>query len=50
MCIFCTQTIISGKQDGGICAQLIQNNSFQAYNVEGTGEYGPADKCLEIKL
>jgi len=33
---------INQSNDGGICAQLIQNNSFQAYNVPGSSEFGPA--------
>ncbi len=32
---------INQSNDGGISAQLIQNNSFQAYNVPGAGEFGP---------
>lgn len=32
---------INQSNDGGISAQLIQNNSFQAYNVPGSNEYGP---------
>ncbi len=35
---------INHANDGGISAQLIQNNSFQAYNVPGSNEIGPADK------
>ncbi|HEX2934316.1 MAG TPA: alpha-L-arabinofuranosidase C-terminal domain-containing protein [Bacteroidales bacterium] len=35
---------INHGNDGGISAQLIQNNSFQAYNVPGAGEVGPAGK------
>ncbi|MDP4208151.1 MAG: alpha-L-arabinofuranosidase C-terminal domain-containing protein [Bacteroidota bacterium] len=30
--------------DGGISAQLIQNNSFQMYNVPGSAEVGPDNK------
>ncbi len=33
---------INQSNDGGICAQLIQNNSFQAFNVIAGSEYGPA--------
>lgn len=33
---------INQSNDGGISAQLIQNNSFQAYDVPGSAEYGPA--------
>lgn len=29
---------INQSLDGGICAQLIQNNSFQAYNVPGSND------------
>lgn len=32
---------INQSNDGGISAQLIQNNSFQAYNVPGSSEVGP---------
>lgn len=32
---------INQANDGGISAQLIQNNSFQMYNVPGSSEYGP---------
>lgn len=35
---------INFGNDGGISAQLIQNNSFQMYNVPGSQEVGPADK------
>lgn len=35
---------INFANDGGISAQLIQNNSFQMYNVTGSAETGPADK------
>lgn len=35
---------INFGNDGGISAQLIQNNSFQMYNVPGSNEVGPADK------
>lgn len=35
---------INFGNDGGISAQLIQNNSFQMYNVPGANEVGPADK------
>jgi alpha-L-arabinofuranosidase len=35
---------INQSNDGGISAQLIQNNSFQAYNVPGSSEFGPAGK------
>lgn len=35
---------INYGNDGGISAQLIQNNSFQMYNVPGSNEVGPADK------
>jgi hypothetical protein len=34
---------INYSNDGGISAQLIQNNSFQAYNVPGSNEIGPAN-------
>lgn len=37
---------INQSNDGGISAQLIQNNSFQAYNVPGAGEYGPANNRI----
>ena len=33
---------INQSNDGGICAQLIQNNSFQAFNVIAGSEYGPS--------
>jgi alpha-L-arabinofuranosidase len=32
---------INQANDGGISAQLIQNNSFQVYNVPGSSEIGP---------
>lgn len=32
---------INHANDGGISAQLIQNNSFQMYNVQGAAEIGP---------
>lgn len=35
---------INQSNDGGISAQLIQNNSFQAYNVPGSSEVGPEGK------
>ncbi|HEX2922302.1 MAG TPA: alpha-L-arabinofuranosidase C-terminal domain-containing protein [Bacteroidales bacterium] len=35
---------INQSNDGGISAQLIQNNSFQAYNVPGSSETGPEGK------
>ncbi|HPB05936.1 MAG TPA: alpha-L-arabinofuranosidase C-terminal domain-containing protein, partial [Prolixibacteraceae bacterium] len=35
---------INFGNDGGISAQLIQNNSFQMYDVPGSNETGPADK------
>lgn len=37
---------INFANDGGISAQLIQNNSFQMYNVPGSAETGPADKKI----
>jgi len=37
---------INQSNDGGISAQLIQNNSFQAYNVPGSMEIGPADNKI----
>lgn len=35
---------INFGNDGGISAQLIQNNSFQMYDVPGSNEVGPAEK------
>ena len=35
---------INQSNDGGISAQLIQNNSFQMYNVPGSSEIGPEGK------
>ncbi|MBN2704555.1 MAG: hypothetical protein JXR23_10125 [Pontiellaceae bacterium] len=34
---------INQANDGGISAQLIQNNSFQMYDVQAASEIGPAD-------
>ena len=37
---------INQSVDGGICAQLIQNNSFQAYNVPDAGEFSACDTVI----
>ena len=40
---------INQSLDGGICAQLIQNHGFQAYNVPGAPEkeFSTSDTCIQ---